>query len=183
MNNYMVTRELKHEAWCDHELFSWTCGSQKSHNQGICPTNNIDNHYELNVLFDTLVKAKNLKEAREMQLDWKIKIKQDEELDDYLKEVGITKFNHYDFEKPFTWGIFAADKPESSEIILAKWKDYKISVQGNGYKGEDLKVKRLNKEQYDIFKKSDDDKGYRLRITHQRMAKITHKNGIFIWLQ
>ena len=144
MNNYMVTRELRHEAWFYDEIYFDRidyCGSERSHNRGTCPTNNIDNHYELNVLFDTLVKAKNLKEAREMQLDWKIKIKQDEELDDYLKEVGITKFNHDDFIE-----------------------------DDNLYEDEYFNVKRLNTEQYNIFKKSADGKGYRLRITHQRIC-------------
>ncbi len=76
------------------------CGSVAEHlKQNTCPKKNGkvgDIHYELYVQWDYIVEADSEQEAED-QVDLNNE-KADKELDDYLKSIGVTEFDHDDFD-------------------------------------------------------------------------------------
>lgn len=107
MNKWIITVEITHLAMGDYDSlptidYEMNCGSVEEHlKQNTCPKKNGkvgDDHYELYVQWDYIVEADSKQEAEDQVEPIEIELKENKELDDYLKSIGITDFDHYDFD-------------------------------------------------------------------------------------
>ena len=107
MTEWIVTVEMTHLAMgdydCIQEIFpEMNCGSVEEHlKQNTCPKKNGkvgDDHYELYVQWDYIFEADSKQEADDQAQSIELERKENKELDDYLKSIGVTDFDHYEFD-------------------------------------------------------------------------------------
>jgi len=90
---------LENQEW---ESLEKSCGSVVDHvKQNTCPKKNGkvgDDHYELYVQWDYIVEADSEQEANDQATSIELELKENKELDDYLKSIGVTDFDSDDFD-------------------------------------------------------------------------------------